>query len=194
MGYLATITKDAAGYSTDNEKILAYLEGTIDKNQLGQKTAEKLERITQAKSWLLEHKTTHKVVKMMMEHYDISDATAYRDMKLMSLVFGPLMQVHKDMKRAIADKMIEEVWEQAKNKEDRRTMAMLIKNYITLHQLDREDADLPDLSGFDFQPIIMAVLPEQVGQNPPSEEEIMERVSDWFERNSQEAEIVGDES
>lgn len=194
MGKLSVSTRSPEGYSADNEKILAYLEGVIDKKDLGEKTAEKLERITQAKAWLIEHKTTNKVVKMLMELYGISDATAYRDVKLMSRVFGPLMKVNKDMKRAIADNMIQEVWSAAKEKGDRKAMAMVIKNYITLHQLDKEDADLPDYSDFDFQPIIMAVLPEQVGQNPPSEDEILNRMNEWFEKNSEEAEVVKDES
>lgn len=193
MGQIS-VTKDGSGYSTDNEKIVAYLQGAIDKKTLGAKTAEKLERITVAKSWLLEYKNTKTVVDMLMNTYGISDATAYRDLKLMSLVFGPLMKINKDMLREIVDQMILETYKEAKEKGDRKTQSMLIKNRISLHGLDREDADIPDMSGFDFHPIIVAVLPEQVGQNPPDEDELNSRFTEWFEKNSDEAEVIENEA
>tara|TARA_R110002096_G_scaffold129211_7_gene277923 strand:+ start:4463 stop:5050 length:588 start_codon:yes stop_codon:yes gene_type:complete len=173
-------------FTTDAEIILAYLEGRYPREKLGSKMIEKLDRITQAKSWLLEHKFQSKVVELMMNTYGYSDATAYRDLKLMSRVFGPIMQVHKDLKRAIADRMIEETWQNAVEAKDRKTQANLIKHYIQLHQLDKEDPELPDVSDFEFHNIIVAVLPEQVGQNPPSEEELSERLSAWWDSQGEE--------
>ena len=173
-------------FTTDAEIILAYLEGRYPREKLGSKMIEKLDRITQAKSWLLEHKFQSKVVELMMNTYGYSDATAYRDLKLMSRVFGPIMQVHKDLKRAIADRMIEETWQNAVDAKDRKTQANLIKHYIQLHQLDKEDPELPDVSDFEFHNIIVAVLPEQVGQNPPSEEELSERLSAWWDSQGEE--------
>ena len=176
------------GFSTDAEKILGYLEGRYPKSELNRKVLEKLERIIQAKSWLLEHKFQHKVVELMVQFYEYSEITAYRDLKLMSRVFGPVMQVHKDLKRAIADKMIEETWKDAADKKDLKAQNQLIKNYIALHQLDKDDPELPDLSSYEFQPVIIAVLPEQVGQNPPNEEELSDRLSSWFQDQSEEVE------
>jgi CO dehydrogenase/acetyl-CoA synthase alpha subunit len=173
-------------FTTDAEIILAYLEGRYPREKLGPKMLEKLDRITQAKSWLMEHKFQYKVVELMMNTYGYSDATAYRDLKLMSRVFGPIMQVHKDLKRAIADRMIADTWTAAVTKKDLKTQSNLIKNYIQLHQLDKEDPELPDVSDFEFHNIIVAVLPEQVGQNPPSEEELSERLSAWWESQAEE--------
>ena len=173
-------------FTTDAEKILGHLEGHFPKEKLGAKVQEKMERIIQAKSWLLEHKFQQKVITLMVNLYGYSEITAYRDLKLMSRVFGPVMQMHKELKRAIADKMIEDTWVLAEEKKDFKTQNLLIKNYILLHQLDKEEAELPDLSNYEFQPVIIAVLPEQVGQNPPDENELNKRLSSWWEGRSEE--------
>gem|GEM_PF-4015664 len=173
----------------DADRILAHLQGEVGFEKLPVKTREKLDRITQARAWMLEHKFTSKVVDLLVGQYGYSQVTAYRDINLMSRIFGPFMKVHKDLKRAVAERMIEESWKQAIEAKDKKAQAALIKNYIILNQLDQDDPELPDLSNFDFQPIIMAVLPEQVGQNPPDEEEILQRLSQWFDSQAEDVEV-----
>ena len=80
---------DHLGFNTDAEKIIGYLDGSLPKESLNRKLVEKLDRIVQAKAWLLEHKFQTKVVEMLMNHYQYSEVTAYRDLRLMERVFGP---------------------------------------------------------------------------------------------------------
>jgi len=182
---------DHLGFNSTAERIIEYLQGASDK--LKPKEKEQLERITVAKSLLLEHKFQSKVVKMLKHTYDYTEITAYRDLKLMERVYGPLLNMNRDLKRAIAEEMIQQDRQLAIQLKDAKAMSQSTRNFIQLHQLDKEEVELPDLSYFDFQPIIMAVLPEQVGQNPPDEKELLQRVNDWFEDNSEDAEEVEDE-
>lgn len=182
---------DHLGFNSTAERIIEYLQG--QSNQLRAKEKEQLERITVAKSLLLEHKFQSKVVKMLRRTYEYSEITAYRDLKLMERVYGPLLHMNRDLKRAIAEEMIQQDRQLAIQLKDAKAMSQSTRNFIQLHQLDKEEVELPDLSYFDFQPIIMAVLPEQVGQNPPEEEELLKRVSAWWEDNSEEAEEIEDE-
>lgn len=173
------------GLTTDAESIIAYLQGDLELTQLSPTKQQKMERITQAKAWMFEHKTQSKVVKMMCNHYGYSEITAYRDLRLMSQVFGPIMDMKKEFKRALADEMIRQDRELAIQRKDIKSLTSCTRNYIQLHQLDKEDPELPDLSDFEFHNIILAVLPEQVGQEPVSDEELNRRLSDWFEEHSE---------
>jgi hypothetical protein len=184
---------DHLGFNTDAEKIIGYLDGSFPKSALKAKLVEKVDRIVQAKAWLFEFKFQSKVIEMMINHYQYSEVTAYRDLRLMERVFGPLLRMSKDLKRALADEMIRQDRELAITNKDTKALGASTRNYILLHQLDKEDPELPDLSNFDFHPIIMAVLPEQVGQDPPSEDELLDKVSDWWESQSEEAQIEDDE-
>ncbi len=169
---------DAMGFRTDGEKLIAYLQGQIDKiNAVDEK---KLERVLQARALLFQHHASNKVVPMIMSTFGVSEATAWRDMRLVDLIFGPTEKMSKDLRRAIAQEMILKTRELAEAKKDTRTMAQCEKNFISLHALDKEDPELPDLSNFEFHPIIVAALPEQVGINPSSEEEILKKLSEWY--------------
>jgi bisphosphoglycerate-dependent phosphoglycerate mutase len=182
---------DHLGFTSAAERIIEYLQG--DSDRLTTKEQEKLERITLAKSLLLQHKFASKVVKMLQRTYNYSEITAYRDLKLMERVYGPLLKMNKDLKRAIAEEMIKQDRELAITQKDSKAMAQSTRNFIQLHQLDKEEAELPDLSYFNFQPIIMAVLPEQVGQNPPDDNELLQKVDAWWKGQSEDAEEVEDE-
>ena len=183
---------DHLGFGSTAERLIDYLQGVSDAT-LSEKDKEKLERITVAKSLLLEHKFQSKVVKMLKRTYNYSEITAYRDLKLMERIYGPLLHMNRDLKRAIAEEMIQQDRTLAIQLKDAKAMSQSTRNFIQLHQLDKEEVELPDLSYFDFQPIIMAVLPEQVGQNPPTEDELLSRVSDWWESQSEEANEVDHE-
>lgn len=192
MSFKRQLTKhkvDHLGFNTDAEKIIGYLDGSLPKESLNRKLVEKLDRIVQAKAWLLEHKFQTKVVEMLMNHYEYSEVTAYRDLRLMERVFGPLLRMSKDLKRALADEMIRQDRELAIAKKDTKALGASTRNYILLHQLDKEDPELPDLTNFDFHPIILAVLPEQVGQEPPSEDQLLDKVRDWWDSQAEEAQI-----
>lgn len=191
-----TALKETNGLNTDAERLMLYLQHDVDdipeREKLSPHLKQKLERISQAKSWLFEHKSQAKVAKMMANHYQYHEVTAYRDLALMARVFGPVMNMAKEMKRAVAEEMILQDREMAKAKKDVKALNMTTSNYIKLHNLDKQDPEIPDVSDFEIPQLILAVLPEQVGQQPPSDEELLERVSDWFKEQSEDVTYAED--
>lgn len=179
------------GIRTDADKLIAHLSGEVDV-KLSDKETELLERVISMKSLLLTHKRSEKAIAMFMESQDVSRATAYRVMRLLNQVFGNLLNVSRDVKRAIAEMMIQEDRELAKAEKDSAAMTRSTANYIKLHALDKEDSDLPDMSKFEQHTLLVAVLPEQVGVNPPSDEEILNRLSDFWNNQAEEAQLVNE--
>lgn len=177
--------KELIGVKTDAERLIEWLQSDVDdihpRMELTPTLQEKLERITTAKSFLLKHKFLHKVQRMLMKHYGYTIASAMRDLQLMNQVFGPLMTVTRDMRKVIAEEMIRQDRELAIQINDIKALNQTTANYIKLHGLDKDEAELPDLSRFEFHQNIIAVLPEQVGINPPNEDELLQRVNDWID-------------
>jgi hypothetical protein len=176
--------KNLMGVKTDAERLIEWLQSDVDdihpRMELPPTLQIKLERITTAKSLLLQHKFVHKVQKMLMKHYGYTIASAMRDLNLMTQVFGPLLSVTRDMRKAIAEEMIRQDREMDLEMKDTKALNMTTSNYIKLFGLDKDEADLPDFSKFEFHQNIIAVLPEQVGENPPEEEVLLQRVQDWI--------------
>lgn len=183
------LSAENLGFQTEAQRLIDYLEGKKvlthkkahkeDEPMLSEHLAEKLDRVITTRSLIMEHKIYSRVARVLEKTYNYSQATAYRDIRLTELVFGNLVRASKDMKRAIAEEMIIQSRDLAIAKEDTRSLAAIDKNYIALHGLDKEEGELPDLSSFEFQPIIVAVIPEQVGYKPPKEEDLRQRFSDW---------------
>lgn len=176
------------GVKTDAERLIEWLQTDVDdihpRMELTPTLQQKLERITTAKSLLLQHKFVHKVQRMLMKHYSYTIASAMKDLNLMNQVFGPLMQVTRDMRKVIAEEMIRQDRDMALEMKDTKALNMTTSNYIKLYGLDKDDADLPDFSKFEFHQNIIAVLPEQVGINPPEEEQLIQKVQDWIDNNT----------
>lgn len=174
------------GFKTDAEKLIACLQGDVKETALSVKLTEKLERVITCKSLLFEHKFTSKVVEMLISTYKYSQVSAYRDIKLTTLVFGPILKSTKEMKRAIAEEMIRQDREMAIAKKDISGLNSSTANFIKLHQLDKEEVDLPDLGAFEFHQNIIAVLPEQVGVHPVGNEELLQNLEDWISHRTED--------
>lgn len=177
--------KELIGVKTDAERLIEWLQSDVDdihpRMELTPTLQKKLERITTAKALLLQHKFVHKVQRMLMKHYGYTIASAMSDLQLMNQVFGPLMKVTRDMRKAIAEEMIRQDRDLALEMKDTKALNMTTANYIKLHGLDKDEAELPDLSRFEFHQNIIAVLPQQVGINPPTEEELLAQVNEWID-------------
>ena len=116
----------------------------------------------------------------MVKTFGYSEISAYRDMRHTNLIFGPVLTATKEMKRAIAEEMIRQDRELAIKKDDIRSLSATTTNYMKLHQLDKDDAEMPDVSAFVFHQNIIAVLPGQVGINPVSEDKLLESIDEWI--------------
>jgi hypothetical protein len=156
-----------------------------ERNQLTPALHVKLERIITAKSLLLQHKFVPKVQKMLMHQYGYTIGSAITDLNLCYQVFGPIMHITREMRRVIADEMIRQDRDLAVELKDVKALNQATANYIKLHQLDKDEAELPDVSHFTFHQNIIAVLPEQVGINPVSEDELLKRVGEWLSKDAE---------
>lgn len=184
------VKTDLLGYEYEADRLIRYLQGETvlhhkethkeDEPMVPPKLQEKLDRVIQTRAFLMEHRTVQKVVEMLQGYYHYSMASAYRDVKLCEKVFGNLLQSSKDTKRQIAEEMILESRKLAIENKDTKSLAAIDKNYIQLHNLDKEDSDIPDLSNFQFQPIIVAIEPGQVGLDPPDPSELEEKYQEWM--------------
>lgn len=179
----------ALGIRTDADKILAHLSGQVEVS-LSPKEMELLNRVITLKSLLLKYKRSEKAISVFMETEGVSRATAYRDMGLLNQIFGNLLNVSRDVKRAIAEMMIQEDRKLAKKEKDSAALTRSTANYIKLHALDKEDSDLPDMSKFEQHTLLVAILPEQVGVNPPSDDELLNRLSEFWTSQAEEAQVV----
>jgi hypothetical protein len=181
--------KELLGVRTDAERIIAFLQSDVDdvheRNQLTPALHVKLERIITAKSLLLQHKFVPKVQKMLMHQYGYTIGSAITDLNLCYQVFGPIMHITREMRRVIADEMIRQDRDLAVELKDVKALNQATANYIKLHQLDKDEAELPDVSHFTFHQNIIAVLPEQVGINPVSEDELLKRVGEWLSKDAE---------
>lgn len=183
---------DNLGLNADADELIRYLDG--QKHELSAKAEQMLERVVKARALIMKHKTYHRVAKILQKTEGYSLATAYRDIALVEKVLGNLVRASKDVKRAIAEEMILKSKELAIAAGDTRSLAGIDKNYIQLHQLDKDEAELPDLSSFDFHPIIVAIIPEQVGINPPPEDELEKQFANWLPHSTEtEFEEVNEE-
>lgn len=186
----ARIRLDDFGFKTDAERIITYLQGPADDSLINQHDKVKIDRCMTCRSLLVEHRVPAKVVRMLMHTFDISEPTAWRVMRLTDLIFGRLSNISKDMRRAIADEQIRKTKEAAKEAGDLKTMATCDANYIKLHNLDKEEGELPDTSHFDFHPIIVASMPEQVGIDPLPDEELLKRYETWYDAKGKEVKVA----
>jgi len=185
-------TTEIMGVKSDAERITEYLLQDADdvhpRMQLTARLKTKLDRVVTAQSLLLQHKFPNKVMKILKNTYGYTTMSAMSDLQLVNEIFGPLMKVTKDLRRAIAEEMIRQDREMAIEARDTKAASMATANYIKLFSLDKEDAEMPDLSLFKQHQLIIAVIPEQVGINPLPEEKLLEKLQDWIEKNTTDIE------
>lgn len=185
------LSADNIGLNADADELIRYLDG--QSSNLSPKAEEMLERVIETKALIMEHKTYARVVKIIRKIRGCSLATAYRDIALVEKVIGNLVRASKDVKRAIAEEMILKSKELAISAGDTRSLAAIDKNYMQLHQLDEEDAELPDLSAFEPHQIIVAVIPDQVGIDPPDDDELESRFQNWVGGQAEDIDYEEDE-
>lgn len=174
------------GFQTDADRLLSYLTGEIEENSLLPSELKKLEEVITMKSLLLEHKRVSKAIEIWKADTCKSDSSAYRCLNLCNAIFGKILAVSRDLKRAIAEEMINYDREIATAEKDAIALTRSTANFIKLHGLDREDGDLPDLKHFDAHTILVAILPEQVGINPPPDEELLSRIKGFYSKNAED--------
>ncbi len=175
---------DKLGLNADADELIRYLDG--HDSAISDKMEEMLQRVVETKALILEHKTYGRTVKILKKVHGYSESTAWRDIKLVERVIGNLVRASKDVKRAIAEEMILQSKELAIRNDDTKALAAIDANYIKLHQLDKEDPEELDASHYDFSTILFAVIPDQVGVDPPNDDELMERFRNWLPNNSSE--------
>jgi hypothetical protein len=100
-------------------------------------------------------RTTH------AKNANISDATAYRDLRDALQLFGSVRKAEKEGRRYILAEWASKTFQLAAKNGDYESMNKAVSNLIKLWGLDKEDADTPDFEKLQASPVI-AVLPEQM--------------------------------
>ena len=181
MSTKRTLVKHSAktlGFKTDAEMLVGYLQGELTEEDLLPSIKEKLQKVLVCKALLLEHLFIPKVLPILIKLYG-SESTAYRIIRLTEKVIGPLHKAIEDVKRAIAESMIMQDREMAKQLRNPIASSASTNNFMKLYGLDRSDPEMPDTSNFEFHTLIIAVMPSQVGINPPEDEILMKQYKDW---------------
>lgn len=89
--------------------------------------------------------------------FDISDATYFRDVRGISLIYPQLVLVSREMRKVQLQEMAMEAWKIAREKKNVRDMNGALKNLITLDGFDRDEPDRidPDKLNPGIIPLVM---------------------------------------
>ena len=79
------------------------------------------------------------VVAYIMCRYNISQNSAYEDLRLIKSIMGEVNKVTKDFARYQFDKMIMSAYRKAESQGDARSMAAAAAAYGKFHKLDKDD-------------------------------------------------------
>lgn len=89
---------------------------------------------------------TTEVINMMVEEHQITERTAYRDLKDAVALFGDVEKAEKEGERQILYTITQRLLKKAEEAEDYDGAAKLVAQLIKLKRFDQLDAELPDWS------------------------------------------------
>lgn len=135
--------------TTRNKKhhLGAIREYYLDKTgevELTDKQEEIRKRLSAAYSLLCNYHSIQQAIPIHMKEHDVSDSTAYRDMRDAIRLFGHVMKADKEGQRYIVYEYAVKTYQLAAKNMDYKAMAMATSNMIKLLGLDKEDPEMPD--------------------------------------------------
>ena len=129
---------------TDDQILHDYVNGKIEEEQLTRHQTEKLYRVRSCYGMLLEAKSTFFIIGTLIREFNLSQAQAYRDLRLTEKLFSQVRKSNKDIKRQIAENMARETYALAKKHRDLKAMNGATRNYIDATGCNIEDPETPD--------------------------------------------------
>lgn len=110
---------------------------------------------------MIEGEKSREIIVSAMKHFEMSERQMYLDMKLAREVFGSVEKMEKNIQRAMVDNKAKEILKKAINEDNLKEANSAIKNLIKLHNLDKENPELPDFSKLD--PSLYTIILDQQG-------------------------------
>ncbi len=118
------------------------------------------------KCWfiLCNERTLEQTVNIIQRLYkdEISRATAYRDVKNATKLFGEVTKTSKESKRSILQQYCDRIYKIAMGAGDLEAANRAIANMIKLGGLDIEDPDIPDFTKLEQHIYNIEVAPELI--------------------------------
>ncbi len=121
-------------------------------------------------AWMLlssDFNTEKDVVDHLKARFQISRATAYRDLSMAKNIFGDLVKANKDIERHLASEMAKELFRSAKDNYDatKKTTYFFImieqqKIHMKVNRLDKFDIEMPDMMDLPRQEQVIQLSPE----------------------------------
>jgi hypothetical protein len=116
---------------------------------LSQKEQEQLDRWRFADNLIRKGDPMKTVVILLRGEYKCSLATAYNDIRDAKQFFGSMQKPEKEYWRGVLIEMGMETYRMAKKMNDPKAMAMTIRELKSITGVDKESADIPDLSKYE---------------------------------------------
>ncbi len=113
--------------TTDNEKLIWYLQGKLKRTDISKKLEEKLSRFNHCADYIKKYGSRLKVVPMMEKKFGLSTAQAYRDYNDTQQVFATTEQNNQAFWVDMLLGDIRQALKAARKDEDHKAVAALIK-------------------------------------------------------------------
>lgn len=125
---------------------------------------ETKKRISTIHAMLLDAQGSLQIVQQIMITFNVSEATAWNDLRMARKLFGDVNKADKDGQRALLYEMTLETWRMAKQEGDIKGMNAAKSNLIKLGGHDRDDPDRPEFDKLvpNVYPIILPPGLEQL--------------------------------
>jgi hypothetical protein len=101
-------------------------------------------RITTIHAMLLDAQASLQIVQQIKITFNVSEATAWNDLRMARKIFGDINKADKDGQRAILYELTMETFRLAKQEGDIKGMNAAMNNLTKLGGHDRDDPDRPD--------------------------------------------------
>ncbi len=132
--------------TVDITKIIGFINGEIEKSDLSDK-----DRAVCARWYWIDRAYTsgrimekNKLVRAVMQEFDVSNSTAYNDIQMAEHVFGEMCKVQKKYERNMLGEVCRRAIAKAEETGDIRALNGAVKNLMDLQRLNEADMQYPD--------------------------------------------------
>lgn len=143
--------------------IIAWLEGSINDQELTPSNVEYFERVKICYKSQLKFEAKSKTIKKLSKTFSIGQSAALRIYAETEQIYGSQAKFTKEFKRHKAEEMALAAFRKAQLLDSPTGMGMATNAYIRASGIEQDDSDLPDFQNLD-PGNVFALLPEFLAQ------------------------------
>ena len=130
--------------------------------------AEHILRLRDMVTWMVANPEAkdRQFVDEIRQRYDISQVTAYADLKIIKAILPSTAEASREYHRWRYNEMILETYQMAKKRKDTKTMEKAASSYAKYNRIDIEDEQAVPYHMIVVQPFFPTTDPRVVGINP----------------------------